>query len=245
MKVKLLGRFLDDLKPFIENSGLEVVDEGFDFIITHGGDGALLGAEKEYPGVLKFPIRDERSAQFCKTHSYDYLFDLFKNGKLNEFELIKLQGEGKGETVFGLNDIFLHNKSRASAVRYRVWIDDELYAPEVVGDSVGVSTPMGSTAYYKSITHGIFRVGLGMAFSNSTELVNHIVFDENQTIRIQITRGPAILIGDNDEDNIVELDEGDEVIIKKVRETAHILALDHFMCRACRALRNIRKHPFK
>ena len=50
---------------------------------------------------------------------------------------------------------------------------------------------------YQSITHSIFRVGIGLAFSNSTEEVSHLVLSESSVIEIEVVRGPGILIADN------------------------------------------------
>jgi len=125
-------------------------------------------------------------------------------------------------------------------VRYSVWIDDDLYADEVVGDGMVVSTVHGSTAYYRSITHSVFRVGIGLAFSNSTEVTNHLVIPEHSIIRVEITRGPALLVADNSPD-FIELNEGSKIIISKSSGTATLLGLDNFMCQECRKLRHLKK----
>ena len=136
-----------------------------------------------------------------------------------------------------MNDIMVHNLNRVSAIRYQVWLDDEPYSHEVVGDGVCVATPHGSTAYYRSITHSVFRLGIGLAFSNSTEPLNHLVLPEDTVVKIKITRGPALLVADNDPKQL-ELAEGDEVRLSKSDETAVVLGLDTFMCETCRKLRH-------
>ena len=106
----------------------------------------------------------------------------------------------------------------------------------MVGDGVGVSTVHGSTAYYRSITHGSFRVGIGIAFSNSTELLNHLVLKEESIIKIRILRGPSELVFDNSPES-VKLSEGDIVTIRKSEKTAQMLGLEVFMCPECRRIR--------
>jgi NAD+ kinase len=216
MKIWLEGRYLEDIKPLLEKNGFSFSEESPDIIITHGGDGALLGAERTFPGTPKFPIRDRRTAPLCPRH---------------------------GKSIPAINDIFIHNRRHVSAIRYRVWIDNEMYADEIVGDGVGVSTVHGSTAYYRSITHSFFRVGIGLAFSNSTELTNHIVLNEGAEIEVEITRGPAVLNADNSPENI-ELTDGDRVIIKKIPRKAEIYGLDIFMCPECRIRRHPKSRPF-
>ena len=213
-------------------------------VVIHGGDGTLLGAERQYPGVPKFPIRDERTASLCPEHQYEKQIDQFLKGELEDTTLTKLKAQLNGHELIGMNDIFLHNDDRSSALRYRVLIDDVVYAEDVVADGVGVSTIHGSTAYYRSITHSTFRVGIGLAFSNTTEVTNHIVLPEDSVIKIQVTRGPGVLLADNDPSRIIA-NEGDELIIRKTSETATIHGHEQFMCVACRKLRYSRKHQFE
>ena len=123
-------------------------------------------------------------------------------------------------------------------------IDGELYANEVVGDGVGLSSVHGSTAYYRSITHSIFRVGLGLAFSNSTEEVSHLVLSESSVIEIEVVRGPGVLIADNSPEQIV-LNEGEKVLLFESELQARIYGLANFMCPKCRLLRHPNKLPFR
>lgn len=234
----LRGRNLEDILPIVQKNGLMIVEENPDIVITHGGDGALLGAEREFPSVPKFPIRDERTAPLCEEHrGYNNLIQLLLNGKLKRIELIKIEGRVKGKTLCAVNDVFIHNADPVSAIRYKVWIDGRQYGDEIVGDGVGLATVHGSTAYYRSITHSIFKIGLGLAFSNSTELTNHLVLPETSQIRIQITRGPAVLVADNNPEKI-ELAKDDIVEIAKTSDKMVIYGHEIFMCPKCRKLRH-------
>jgi NAD+ kinase len=105
-----------------------------------------------------------------------------------------------------------------------VFVDDHEFGHEIVGDGVVVSTPFGSTAYYRSITRGIFHLGIGLAFNNSIEQVDHLVLREDATIRVRITRGPAVVVADNHPD-LIALDEEEEVTIRKDDGSAVILGL--------------------
>jgi len=244
MNICFVGRYLEDIIPYFQKHHFVCCSDNPDMVVTHGGDGTLLGAERQYPGVPKFPIRDQRSAKLCDEHHYENQIKLFLEDQLQKTTLMKLKTDFKGQELIGMNDIFLHNADRGSAIRYRVLIDDELYADDVVADGVGVSTVHGSTAYYRSITHSTFRVGIGLAFSNTTEVTNHIVLPEDSEIKIQVTRGPGILMADNNPDRI-SINEGDEFVIKKTDETAVICGLEQFMCPACRTLRYSRRHQFE
>ena len=242
MKALLKGRFLEDIKPLLEKKGIELVPETTknpDIIITYGGDGSLLGMERMYPGIPKLPIRDARTSPLCPKHSHERIIDDLINGKLKKFELMKLQGKTAQNSILGINDIFIHNSNKVSAIRYRVWIDDKLYLNEVASDCVGIATAHGSTAYYRSITRCIFRAGIGLAFSNSREHVDHIVLPEDSVIKIQLLRGPAFIVTDNDP-KTVNFNTDDILTVSKSPAKAKIYGLETFMCRECRKLRHIK-----
>ncbi|OGV38982.1 MAG: hypothetical protein A2020_12855 [Lentisphaerae bacterium GWF2_45_14] len=243
LKIWTEGRYLDDIDSLLKKAGFTFCAKNPDLIITHGGDGAMLGAERKYPGISKFPMRDSRTAALCPLHSYEKQIAMLNSGLLEKSELIKIAGFYGKKSIVGINDVFIHNREHVSALRYNVWIDGELYADDIVGDGVGVSTVHGSTAYYRSITHSVFRVGIGLAFSNSTELTNHLVLPEDSEVKIQITRGPAVLVADNSPEYF-ELGEKDEITVRKINKKAEILGLDIFMCPACRILRHPKSRPF-
>ena len=244
MKIKLVGKNLEDIRPLLSRYGFEEAEREFELVIAHGGDGALLGAEREDPGVPKLPIRDAGTAELCPEHRCELQLEAFQRGETPLTVLPKVAGTARGRTLYALNDVFLHSLELSSALRYRVRIDGELYANEVVGDGVGLSSVHGSTAYYRSITHSIFRVGLGLAFSNSTEEVNHLVLNSTSRVEIEVVRGPGVLIADNSPEQIV-LNEGEKVLLFESELQARIYGLANFMCPKCRLLRHPNKLPFR
>ena len=265
MFVNVIGKNLNDFIPILEKYDLktDVVidydDEDYHvklanikiandhLVIAHGGDGTLLGAAHLFKNNEILPIRDSRTAPVCSEHTYEKILENYLNKKLICNTYPKLIGSAVSSdqiiNLYGINDIFIHNVNRVAAVRYRVFIDDELYADEIVGDGAGVATILGSTAYYRSITNSTFRVGIGLAFSNSTEITNHLVLDENSIIKLQITRGPAVMVADNVAEQII-LKEGDTVEIKKSDKVAKIFGMEHFMCPKCRVLRHPNQYRF-
>jgi NAD kinase len=240
MRIKIIGSAGSQLMPLLEKYDCKIVDSKPELIITYGGDGALLGAEREYPDIPKLPLR---STALCPEHPIESQLENFFTNQPAPTELIKLVGTAHEQSLRAVNDIFIHNLDPVSAVRYRIWIDDKLYAREIVGDGVGIATVHGSTAYYRSITHSVFRIGIGLAFCNSTEVVNHLVLPETSVIRVKIIRGPATMVADNSPTRI-ELNEEDEVIMRKDNSTALVCGLDNFMCPRCRTLRHPSKNPF-
>ena len=244
------GKYWHTLQPLLEERGLNVVvdEEDADIIVCYGGDGTLLDAAHHANGTILWPVRDEQTAPLCPEHSLDSQIKAMLDGKLHYSEIELLKGQSsvapivdglpnKGDTLHGMNDIFIHSANQATALRYSVYIGDKLYAKEVVSDAVGVATRHGATAYYRNITHSIFRVGIGLAFSNSTETVDHIVLDERSTVKIQILRGPAVMTADNETAPNV-INTGDTVTIKMSGHYVRTLGLDVFMCPECRKLRH-------
>lgn len=242
-KILLLGRYLSEVKETLQQHDFVVVNNNPDLILCYGGDGTLLGAERAYPTIPKFPIRDHYAAQLCEKHQLEQQLDALARGELTHKELIKIGGFVGSKHLTGINDIFIHTENRVSALRYRIEINDELYAEEIIGDGVGLATPYGSTAYYRSITGSIFRVGLGLAFSNSTEQVNHMVLPDTCEVKITITRGTGIMLCDNAPDQL-RIEQGETAILRKTPQTAYMVGLDAFMCPECRRLRHSRKREF-
>ncbi len=234
------GLYSEDIIPFVKNCGIRIVDSKTpDVVITYGGDGTLLAAEREFPGIPKFPIRDTRTAHLCCIHSVEDLIKSYVGNKLEKSEMIKISAKYRGKELIALNDIFVHNCQRVTAIRYSISIDDEVYIKEAASDSFGIATPHGSTAYFKSITGTVFRVGIGLAFSNSREHEDHVVIPETSTINVKILRGPAMMVADNSPE-IVDLDTGDFMSISKSENTTMAYGLKEFMCLDCRKLRHKR-----
>ena len=240
MKIALYGNRSVLLDELLKKYDFEVVSPEADPvcpILCYGGDGAMLGAELAYPSRVKIPVRDCETAPHCPEHSLEGLIRRLHDGDCVCKELPKLSGVCGAFRCLGLNDIFIHSSNKRSALRFQLQIDGKLYAKEMVGDSVGVSTVHGSTAYYRSITHGSFQTGIGLAFSNCTELVNHLVLREDSVIKIRILRGPAELVYDNSPE-ILPVGEGEVVTISLAEEKAGMILLEEFMCPECRSIRH-------
>jgi NAD+ kinase len=224
-RVLVLGRNSEPVVDLVRAAGLRPVDDAPDLVITWGGDGLLLGSEREWPEIPKLPLRNSRHGKRCGPHEVQDALDRFLSGGLSETRWKKLQADARGETLVALNDVLVHNSRPTSGVRYRVWIDGREFGREILGDGVVVATPFGSTAYYRSITRSIFKEGIGLAFNNSTEPLDHLVLPAETEIRVRITRGPALATADNDP-RMITLEEDDEVRIRRAPGEAIILGLD-------------------
>ena len=108
MKISVIGKKCPQLKEMLQKENITIYPpEEADMIIVYGGDGSLLGAERVYPGVLKYPIRDSETAPLCPLHSLEKQFPLFLENKLERTTLPKLMATIDGsEKLYAINDIF-------------------------------------------------------------------------------------------------------------------------------------------
>ena len=233
-RVLLAGTGAESLIPALGAAGIEVVSDAAkaQVAITYGGDGSLLGADRDHPLIPKLAIRRNGEFVKCPRHRDEVVFRRLAAGELAVTRLPRLTAWLRGRSIQGINDIVFHNTKVTSGVRYRVRIDGEQYADEIVGDGIVMATPFGSSAYYRSITKSVFRVGMGLAFNNSTEAVNHLVLKECSEVEIVVTRGPGVLVADNMLE-CVQVEAGDSIKIRMGTTSAAILELDTLLCRDC------------
>lgn len=221
-KVILIGRDPNSIRNVIEKMGFIFVKENPDFVISYGGDGTLMGSEFAHPGIPKIILKGSLVCKKASPFSNEVVLEKIKNDQFRIEPMEKLFVSSKEKELVALNDIVIHNKNPRHAIRYILSVNNKQIGKEIIGDGVVVSTPFGSTGYYRSITDSFFEVGIGLAFNNSTEQSDHIVLKPESVIHIRITRGPAMIYADNQEDEI-ELLENDEATIKLSGKIANIV----------------------
>ena len=203
-----------------------------DLIIAYGGDGTLLIAERQFPGVKKILLRDSYT---CKNGHEDidgvikkYLCNDYKIKEINKLKAVAHTSNGIRELI-AMNDIVIRNTLPTEAIRFILEInkggDENEDGKEYIGDGVVISTPYGSGAYFHSITKEKFDEGIGLAFNNLTEKERHIILNNKDNINIKITRGPGVLVSDNNRD-FVNLEHEDYVTIEQLEESAKVLVFE-------------------
>ena len=232
MNVLLFGAEVDRLAPQVARfEALTVVTEHPDVVICYGGDGTLLAAERRFPGIPKAPIRNSRKGLRCIPYPPEKVLERLASGSLHRNAYLKLacevrfrDGRSPLRTSPAMNEVNVHVGRVNTSARFRLWFDDDPYENglEIIGDGFIISTPFGSTAYFKQITRGVFHTGIGVALIHPNDHVNHVVLPDNARVRACITRGPAILAEDNSE-QFVHLVEGDEIFVQKHGQPATIL----------------------
>ena len=223
MNILLYGKNADDLSPLLGRFGLTQVTSTPDVVISYGGDGTYLLSEKEFPGVPKVMIRDSKICKKCVNLPTE---EVLKRLSVNNYvinDVIKLEAIYAGKKYLAVNDVIVAHSKPAAAIRYRIHINGVPYidGKEIIGDGIVAATPFGSGAYYRSITDGVFSSGIGLAFNNSTEQVDHIIVRETDEIILDLTRGHAVLAIPGYESQKIE--EGSSLVIKKSDESGKIL----------------------
>ena len=222
MKVIVVGQNADVIIPAVKKAGFTIVEKKPDFIVSYGGDGTLMIAEHLYPGIPKIILKGSLICKLCPPFSNEEILKRTRAGKYEIEKAWKLEARANGTTLTGLNDIVVHNTDMRHAMRYTVFVDEVQMGHGIIGDGVVLATPFGSSGYYRSITDSIFETGIGLAFNNSTEQADHIVLKENRTVAIHITRGPAVVYADNQEESL-SLNAGERVVIRKSTQFAKIV----------------------
>ena len=236
-RVALFGNEAEALVPHLgRHDNLELVETDPDVVVSFGGDGTLLAAELRWPGKPKVPVLNSRRGHRCIPHPPADVIEALAAGRLVRTEYTKLEclinhpEPGVVDPDFVLvclNEINVDMGRINSAVRYRLWLDDEPFdnGTEIIGDGFIACTPFGSTAYFNSITRGLFQKGIGIAFKSASYKTNHVVVAEEVTVRFVIERGPALLAFDSSTD-YVSLVTNDELVVRRHPQSAVILTCE-------------------
>lgn len=236
MKVLLFGKNSKNIEGLVKDSGFEIVRSNPDVIVSFGGDGTLLSSERQYPGIPKLPIRNSQFCNKCANHQDRRILEDLSNEKLKLKEYKKLHTTFDGKSIYALNDFVIRNEQAIHAIRFQV--NGKFF----IGDGIIISTPFGSSGYFKSITGESFdeglpagRQGFGLAFNNTTEKENPVYLNEDDSINFQLVRGKANLSFDNNPD-IFNISEGTQVTFDLSDKVARIYT-SSLRCSNCQIIR--------
>jgi NAD+ kinase len=221
------GTFPEEIKGIL-STNFEIVETSPEIVITYGGDGTLIGAERDYPQIPKLPLKNSLICKRCIPLLPKETIDLFLQNKLtlNSFNKLEaIANEDLNTKLLGLNDIVLRNKLPNTALRFNVEINSERFE-NLIGDGVVVSTLFGSTGYFHSITKSTFKSGFEIAFNNLTNSEAPIqkLVDVVERIVIEVIRENAYLTSDNNP-QILEVKAGDKIVITTSTNFAKIYSL--------------------
>ncbi|MGC9058786.1 MAG: hypothetical protein ACP5H3_00035 [Candidatus Aenigmatarchaeota archaeon] len=212
------------IKKILLKNGFTVSSFKPDIIVSYGGDGTFLTAERSYPSIPKLIVKKEKKVkdfEILEAELAKYLPKL-KKGLFKIVEFDKVEAIFKNKRLVGINEVQIRNKLPIEALRFNVSINEKKFE-NVIADGMIVATLFGSTGYYSSAGGKKFKRGLGLCFNNPHNIkIKSIILNGNEEIKVKILRGMAYLASDNNP-MLLNLKEGDEVLIRKSEEKAKII----------------------
>ena len=192
-----------------------------EFIISIGGDGTFLRAERMFPGIPKLLIKDSDTCQRCDDLEYDDIFMCMAGDEFTIQKHMKLEGRLNSKKFLAVNDFVVRNRLQMRAIRFSVIIDNKDIYP-LIGDGVVIASPFGSTGYFHSITKHRFTKGIGVAFNNVTTKIRHRILNKSSIVSVRLHRHDADLTVDNDL-KIQTIKEDQTLIVKASDKYAKII----------------------
>lgn len=223
MKIAIVGlqkkQFIKKLNA--EYSDFEIDETHPEMVICYGGDGTLLYGEREYPGIPKILIRNSKVCFLCVGGGDMSILQSVLDDDYFVKEYTKLEAIAHNQHLTALSEVVIGHKRINTALRFTAsWHNTS--TDEIIADGCIVSTPIGSTGYFNSITRTSFEQGIGIAFNNPVNETPHHIVDDSTEVEVTITRGPGVLAVDNAE-NVIELTTGDTVQIMASTDKAYIV----------------------
>lgn len=216
MKIAIVRKFNKGeghYKKDLVRLGLQYVSKNPDYVLTIGGDGTLLDAERKYPGVPKIPVRESKICVMCQHGSVAGVLSRLQKKRVSVVRYPKIEARLKGKSFLAANDFIIRNKRIQEALRFTVKVNGKQQGDIVIGDGVVVATSFGSTGYYHSITYKPFKKGFGVAFNNPTKKMKPLLLKEKDIVEFILLRGQGLLAMDN----------YDKVVPMKVKDTVRFM----------------------
>ncbi len=225
MKVAIVSKLnTSPIKRLLKKHGFSIVAKNPDFVISYGGDGTVLFSERKFPGIPKLAVKHKNTC-----HGFEYrleelpkILDRIKKGKCKFSSNIKLVGMFGKKKIFGMNEVQIRAVLPTKALRFSVSAGNRKFK-NVIADGLVVSTPFGSSGYYRAICRKKFDKGIGLAFNNPFNCTQKsFVLPEKSVVKVRIEREKAWLAADNSE-KLIGLKAGDTVTVRKASETARFI----------------------
>lgn len=217
----------------------ELTDDpsAIDFLVTLGGDGALLRGAR-WAGPAGTPVLGVNLGRlgFLTTVTLEEMeeaLDRIAGGEfvIDERMALEVEVENTEDAtgpLYALNDAVMHRGGLVRVVHLRVWLDDEevgLYR----GDGVIVATPTGSTAYSLSAGGPISDPRLDAIVITPicphTLAVRPLVLRASARIIIEVVSSPEDLILTIDGQVGSTIKPGDRVLVRKSDRPVRLIRL--------------------
>ena len=229
MKVAVVGLKRKLIEKELTKYDLKSDKKNPNIVISFGGDGTALYAERIYPGIPRIMIKHSKTCVKCKYHDFSKVLTKLKKRRYKIVEEIKVEGivnKNQKKKLVALNEIGIHHGIPTKSIRLMVKVNGKIIEKLVVGNGLLVATPYGSTGYFYSICRKKFSKGLGIAFNNPGNIrKKSLIVKDDSKIEVKVLRGDGIMTADNNEKMIL-LKEGDLITIRKSKGKAKIIELE-------------------
>ncbi len=226
MRIAIYGKTPESkaqLEKSIKKAGFTYTEKNPDIVISYGGDGTFLWAERKYPGIPKALFRYSKICKKCHNLPINHALALLKKRKYKIASHSKLEARVNNTTLLATNDVIIRNALPTHAIRFLVTINGKQINGELIGDGIVIATTFGSTAYFHSITRQTFNKGIGIAFNNTTVSQSPVFLPEKTRIKFTLTRGEAVVVADN-EPRMIVLKPGKSVAITTSKKKAKLIS---------------------
>lgn len=186
--------------------GVDLGSQSVDAVVVIGGDGSLLRVLqllKDRSPIIHLVRMGRRTVLYEDVEPRQSIQDIrgLLRGEYRLDVLKRLRVKALGREFYALNEAAILALG-SKIVRLQVAVDDEPVYPDLTGDGVIVSTPVGSTAYNYSAGGPILHLGLEALVLTPVNPVDRsagsVVVPGESTVRIMVkyTLRPVRLIVD-------------------------------------------------
>lgn len=217
----------------------QVSFEGYDFVITLGGDGTVLFAARNC-AKLKIPVFPINLGEFgfiaaVQPDEWETSLEEFlqNNSPFVERTMMKLSVQKKNEVVelYGLNDVVISAKETARTISLCVEYNNNPLC-KIKSDGLIFCTPTGSTAYSAAAGGPIIDPELDafvMTPINAFSLSSRpIVLNSEREIKVKVepsrTKEICLTV---DGQKLIDLCEGDVIKISRYEQKVKLICVTH------------------
>jgi NAD kinase len=209
--------------------------------IAYGGDGTLLQKFHELlddNGCPKKAILPIRNYGQCKHHLH--LIDDVLNGTTKcKCDLKQKTGDIlASDGNVAMSEIQIVSANPTTCLRMDIFINNHLFMENVIANGIIVSTPIGSTGYFKSVARTIFRDGIGVAFICPTYGINNIILKSTDWINVVFNRACKAFMSWDNITSSIDVEKGTTKTIQYSSNVVSLFGYEEFMCPQCRIGRN-------
>ena len=203
-----------------------------DAIITIGGDGTVLLAQKQIPGVpiLGINLGGRGFLADVEPIETERALRMLTRGELPIIERMRLAVETSERLPDALNDAVMYSARLGKTLTLRVMVDGKV-AMDFQGDGIIITTPTGSTAYAFTAGGPIIDPSLeafGVVPVCPFPLARPLMVSASRRIEVKPTRpelGASIII---DGQPAEEIEPGDKAIFYKSDKPARFFGVGDF-----------------